>query len=497
MIRIRKKNEAQLVVESEDSGILREMSEYFTFFVDGYKFIPAYRNKLWDGKIRLYDMRTKQISFGLLGKIAEFAKARGYELNIDSDIKPTLSATDEELDQFVANLPLSSRGDIIHARDYQIDAFKKAAKSQRAILLSPTGSGKSLIIYMLSRYFLSKDMDRKVLIVVPTTSLVEQMTKDFDDYSMNDSEFDIEEDVHKIYSGKDKYNIDASIIITTWQSAIKLPLDWFISYGMIVGDEAHTFKAKSLTTIMNRLSKAYFRIGTTGTLDGGKVNELVLEGSFGPTYKVTSTKELIDSETLADLTIESLVLKYPDEIKKLMAKAKYQDEINFIVSYENRNKFITNLALDQSGNTLVLYNLVNKHGKVLYKMIKDRAKDRSVFFVSGEVNAEERERIRELTEKETGAIIVASVGTFSTGINVKNLHNIIFAAPTKSQIRVLQSIGRGLRKSDSGQGTIVYDLADDLCWKKHKNYTHNHAINRIKIYAKEGFNYNIHEVPMQ
>jgi len=497
MIRIRKKNEAQLVVESEDSGILREMSEYFTFFVDGYKFIPAYRNKLWDGKIRLYDMRTKQISFGLLGKIAEFAKARGYELNIDSDIKPTLSATDEELDQFVANLPLSSRGDIIYARDYQIDAFKKAAKSQRAILLSPTGSGKSLIIYMLSRYFLSKDMDRKVLIVVPTTSLVEQMTKDFDDYSTNDSEFDIEEDVHKIYSGKEKYNIDASIIITTWQSAIKLPLDWFISYGMIVGDEAHTFKAKSLTTIMNRLSKAYFRIGTTGTLDGGKVNELVLEGSFGPTYKVTSTKELIDSETLADLTIESLVLKYPDEIKKLMAKAKYQDEINFIVSYENRNKFITNLALDQSGNTLVLYNLVNKHGKVLYKMIKDRAKDRSVFFVSGEVNAEERERIRELTEKETGAIIVASVGTFSTGINVKNLHNIIFAAPTKSQIRVLQSIGRGLRKSDSGQGTIVYDLADDLCWKKHKNYTHNHAINRIKIYAKEGFNYNIHEVPMQ
>jgi len=340
-------------------------------------------------------------------------------------------------------------------------------------------------------------MDRKVLIVVPTTSLVEQMTKDFNDYSTNDPEFDTEEDVHKIYSGKEKFDINASVVITTWQSAIKLPLDWFISYGMIVGDEAHTFKAKSLTTIMNRLNKAYFRIGTTGTLDGGQVNELVLEGSFGPTYKVTSTKELIDSETLADLTIESLVLNYSDEVKKLMAKAKYQDEINFIVSNESRNKFITNLTLDQSGNTLVLYNLVNKHGKVLYKMIKDRAKDRSVFFVSGEVNAEERERIRELTEKETGAIIVASVGTFSTGINVKNLHNIIFAAPTKSQIRVLQSIGRGLRKSDSGQGTVVYDLADNLCWKKHKNYTHSHAINRIKIYAKEGFNYNIHEVPMK
>lgn len=497
MIRVRKKNEAHIVLESDDSGILRELSEYFTFYVEGYKFMPAYRNKMWDGKVRLFDMRSQQLPFGLLGQVAEFAKARNYELIVDPDIKPTLSATDEELDKFIQDLPLCSGGNTIQARDYQIDAFKKATKSQRAILLSPTGSGKSLIIYMLSRYFLSKDMDRKVLIVVPTTSLVEQMTKDFNDYSTNDPEFDTEEDVHKIYSGKEKFDINASVVITTWQSAIKLPLDWFISYGMIIGDEAHTFKAKSLTTIMNRLNKAYFRIGTTGTLDGGQVNELVLEGSFGPTYKVTSTKELIDSETLADLTIESLVLNYSDEVKKLMAKAKYQDEINFIVSNESRNKFITNLTLDQSGNTLVLYNLVNKHGKVLYKMIKDRAKDRSVFFVSGEVNAEERERIRELTEKETGAIIVASVGTFSTGINVKNLHNIIFAAPTKSQIRVLQSIGRGLRKSDSGQGTIVYDLADNLCWKKHKNYTHAHAINRIKIYAKEGFNYNIHEVKMK
>jgi superfamily II DNA or RNA helicase len=265
---------------------------------------------------------------------------------------------------------------------------------------------------------------------------------------------------------------------------------------MIVGDEAHTFKAKSLTTIMDRLSKAYVRIGTTGTLDGGKVNELVLEGSFGPTYKVTSTKKLMDEDTLADLNIQCLVLKYPDAMKKAMAKATYHEEIDCIVGYENRNKFITNLALDQTGNTLVLYNLVNKHGKILYNMIKDKSTKGNVFFVSGAVNAEERERIRELTEKENGAIIVASMGTFSTGINIKNLHNIIFAAPTKSQIRVLQSIGRGLRKADSGQATIVYDLADDMCWKKHKNYTHNHAINRIRIYAKERFKYTIHEVPM-
>jgi len=496
MLNIRKVNEAKIHISSDDSGVLMELQEYFTFFAENYKFIPSYRNKMWDGKIRLFCRRSQTMAFGLLGKIVEFATDRNYEINIDENIKPTLSSTDEELDTFISELSLSSKENVIQARDYQTAAFKEAATSQRTILLSPTGSGKSLMIYMLARYFLSKEMDRKVLIVVPTTSLVEQMTKDFADYSSNDPDYNVDEEVHKIYSGKEKFNINASIVITTWQSAIKLPLSWFESYGMIVGDEAHTFKAKSLTTIMDRLSKAYVRIGTTGTLDGGKVNELVLEGSFGPTYKVTSTKKLMDEDTLADLDIQCLVLKYPDGMRKAMAKATYHEEIDCIVSYENRNKFITNLALDQSGNTLVLYNLVNKHGKVLYNMIKDKSTKRNVFFVSGAVNAEERERIRELTEKENGAIIVASMGTFSTGINIKNLHNIIFAAPTKSQIRVLQSIGRGLRKSDSGQSTIVYDLADDICWKKHKNYTHNHAINRVRIYAKEKFNYNIHEVPM-
>ena len=177
---------------------------------------------------------------------------------------------------------------------------------------------------------------------------------------------------------------------------------------------------------------------------------------------------------------------------------KYQDEIDFIVSDIKRNRFIVNLTCDQQGNSLVLYNLVQKHGKPLYDMFVEKLKGtgRKVFFVSGAVNAEERERIREITEKEKNAIIVASVGTFSTGINIINLHNIMFASPTKSQIRVLQSIGRGLRKTEDGQGTTIYDLADDLSWKKRKNYTLNHAIERVKIYAKEKFNHKIHEVPL-
>jgi superfamily II DNA or RNA helicase len=497
MIKAFKKDESKVLLRCDDSGILMELSEYFTFYAEGYKFMPAYRNKMWDGKIRLYDSRSQTIPYGLLKRVAEFCYERGYELEVDDSLKHVVEEKDA-LKDFIDKLSITIKGKPINPRDYQLDAFIHAAQNSRCILISPTGSGKSLIIYMLMRYFLENDVDFRALVVVPTTSLVEQMYKDFADYSSCDDTFDVEEDVHRIYSGKEKLDFDQSVVITTWQSAIRLPQSWFQQYGFVIGDEAHTFKAKSLTTIMNRLSRAYMRIGTTGTLDGAVVNQLTLEGNFGPVYKVTSTKELIDSNTLADLNVQCLVLKYPDEEKKLCKSFKYQEEIDYIVSHEKRNRFIVNLTCDQKGNSLVLYNLVQKHGKPLYDMFVERLKgtNRKVFFVSGAVNAEERERIREITEKEKNAIIVASVGTFSTGINIINLHNIMFASPTKSQIRVLQSIGRGLRKTEDGQGTTIYDLADDLSWKRRKNYTLNHAIQRVKIYAKEKFNHKIHEVPL-
>jgi len=498
MITAYKKDEAKAFLRSDDSGLLMELSEYFTFYAEGYKFMPAYRNKLWDGKIRLFDSRSQTIPFGLMKRVAEFCQERGYKLVYDESMKTNKFFEKNDLEKFINDSTISLGDKLIEPRNYQFDAFTHGIQNRRAILISPTGSGKSLIIYMMMRHYLSHEMDKKVLVVVPTTSLVEQMYKDFESYSHKDDSFDVQEDVHKIYSGKDKVGFDASVVVTTWQSAIKLPQSWFQPYGMVIGDEAHTFKAKSLTTIMNRLVNAGFRIGTTGTIDNALANQMTLEGNFGPVYRVTSTKELIESETLAQLSIECLVLKYSEEERKLCKNLKYQDEIDHIVSHKKRNRFIVNLTCDQKGNSLVLYNLVQKHGKPLYDAFIENLKgtNRKVFFVSGAVNAEEREKIREITEKEKNAIIVASVGTFSTGINIVNLHNIVFASPTKSQIRVLQSIGRGLRKTNDGRGTTIYDLADDLSWKRKKNYTLNHAIERVKIYTKENFNYRIHEVPI-
>jgi superfamily II DNA or RNA helicase len=495
---VKKKNEVFLHVVTEP-GIEMELTEHFCFFVPGYKFMPAYKNRMWDGKIRLFDLRKKVIYGGLFKYIKEFAQARGYELICEDNSMYGRPDTEElhDIESFLNSLSLSVNGVGITPRSYQLDALSRALQEKKSLLLSPTASGKSLIIYLAIRYHLEMNQGN-VLLIVPTTSLVEQMYSDFGDYSGTD-EWNVGDNCHKIYSGKEKYNIKQRVIITTWQSIYKENSNWFQDFGMVVGDEAHNFKAKSLTSILEKCVNAKYRIGTTGTLDGSQTHQLVLEGLFGPVFKVTTTKKLMEENSLSQLDIFVLLLKYSDEYCKLVSKMKYQDEIDFIVKYEARNNFIANLAMDQEGNSLILFQFVDKHGKPLHDLLKKKFDElprntRRLFYVSGETDVDTREEIRAITEKQDNAIIVASMGTFSTGINIKRLHNIIFASPSKSQIRVLQSIGRGLRKSADDIDTKVFDIADDLHWKSKKNYTLLHAAERIKIYSKEKFDYKIHDI---
>ncbi len=495
-IKVRKKNESFLEILTEPS-IEQELAEHFCFFVPGYKFMPAYKNRMWDGKIRLYDLRKKTLYTGLFKYLYEFAAARSYDVELDNNSTYGMAGSKNlvDIEALVNELTLTAGGNKIEPRGYQLDALEHALSNGQSLLLSPTASGKSLIIYMAIRFFLEAS-DKNVLLIVPTTSLVEQMYSDFADYSQFD-EWNVDENCHKIYAGREKYNIQNRVVITTWQSIYKEKAGWFQHYGMVIGDEAHSFKAKSLTAILEKCTECKFRMGTTGTLDGTQTHQLVLEGLFGPVHKVTTTKKLMDSNDLAKLDINILLLKYADEYCKV--KRDYQAEMDFIVKYEPRNNFISNLAMDCEGNTLILFQYVDKHGKPLHNMLQEKFKkmdiiERRLFYVSGETDVDTREEIRAITEGQDDAIIVASMGTFSTGINIKRLHNIIFASPSKSQIRVLQSIGRGLRKSADGINTKVYDIADDLHWKSKKNYTLVHAAERIKIYAKEKFNYNVYDI---
>jgi len=488
-LKIIKKNDVHLKVEC-DPSIAQELHSHFSFEVPGAKFHPMFRNRVWDGQVHLFSLFTNEVYVGLKPYVQYFAKENNYTVD-DSEFVVTADKTSREnVKQFVDSLKLSSNEKKIEVRDYQLEAIYNAINDGRRLLLSPTGSGKSLIIYVLLRWH--EQFGRRQLIIVPTTSLVEQLYSDFQDYSyFND--WKASYNCYRIYGTVDKQN-DMPITISTWQSIYKLPRQYFKDYKAVYGDECHLFKAKSLTTIMHKCISTPYRIGTTGTLDGTKTHKLVLEGLFGKVFKTTTTKKLIESKQLADLKIFTILLRYPEEERRNNKNNTYQEEMDFIVQHYPRNKFIRNLTLDQKGNSLVLFQYVEKHGKSLYDMILQKAKDRKVFFIYGGTETQQREKARKVTEGETNAIIIASFGTFSTGINIRNLHNIIFASPSKSRIRNLQSIGRGLRIGDSKTKCKLYDIGDDLSWKSKRNYTLMHMIERIKIYADEDFDYNTVEV---
>lgn len=481
---LHKKNESFIQFEC-DKGIAQELSDYFTFFVPGYQFVPAYKSRMWDGKIRLADLRNFTIYRGLVPYIEKFCQERDYKLSIDTDINATENFSVVEAKQFIDTLNLPHE-----IRDYQFKAFIQAVRNKRMLLLSPTASGKSLIIYTIVRWLQEADF-KKGLLIVPTTSLVEQMYSDFVSYG-----YDSEEYCHRQYSGKEKHT-NKFLTITTWQSIYKNDKEYFEQFDFVLGDEAHQFKAKSLTTILSGCSNAKYRVGTTGTLDGTQTHRLVLEGLFGPVYKATTTSELIEKGQLASFKIKCLILKYHESLCKQARDWDYNEEKNFIVSHKARNDFIKNLTLSLEGNTLVLFQLVEKHGKELYESIKAEAKNRHVFFVFGGTDVEVRESVRSITEKEKDAIIVASYGTFSTGVNIRNLHNIIFASPSKSRIRNLQSIGRGLRIGDNKTEAVLFDIVDDFRIGKFANYSLKHFIERVKIYDEEKFKYKFYNIELK
>ena len=474
---VKKKNEVYITIHSDEEYVHRELADYFTFEVPEAKFLKRNpRYKYWDGTIRLYSPATGDLYHGLMKHVQTWADEKQYIVEYE---KNDWYGDIEDDNKFVSPAGVKHFMDKISnikPRDYQYKAVYEAIKYNRKLLLSPTGSGKSLMIYAIVRYYAATA--KKILIVVPTTSLVEQMVNDFISYGWNADDF-----IHKIYGGKDKVT-DKNIIISTWQSIYKFPKRYFDDIDCVIGDEAHLFKSKSLTGIMTKLHNAKYRFGFTGTLDGSKTHKWVLEGLFGSCDQVTKTDDLIKSGYLSKFRIKVLLCKHPPQHFET-----YHDEIDYLVEHRGRNNLIKNLVRDLNGNTLVLFNYIEKHGEPLYDLINSNVKEnRKVFFVHGGTEVEDREEVRLITEQENDAIIVASYGTFSTGINIKRLHNIIFASPSKSRIRNLQSIGRVLRRGEGKDIATLYDIADDIGGQ---NYTIKHLNERVNIYNEENFKYEV------
>ena len=475
---VTKKNEVYMKVDSEQH-IHRELADYFSFELPEAKFLKRQkRYKYWDGMIHLYSPATGEIYNGLLPHLKTFCNERKYRIYYQGN---DWYGDVQDNNDYISPPGVKSYMDKIckvKPRDYQYHTVYKALKNNRGLFLSPTGSGKSLMIYAIVRYYCATN--KKTLIIVPTTSLVEQMVKDFTDYGWN-----AEAHVHKIYSGKDR-NTNKHIIISTWQSIYKFPKRYFDDVDCVIGDEAHLFKAKSLTGIMTKLHNAKYRFGFTGTLDGSKTHKWVLEGLFGACDNVTRTDDLIKKGFLSKFRIKVLLCRH--EYKYF---EDYHAEMDYIVDNDKRNNLIKNLVTDIDGNTLVLFNYVEKHGEPLYELINSSVgKTRKVFIVHGSTDVTDREEVRSITENEDNAVIIASYGTFSTGINIKRLHNIIFASPSKSRIRNLQSIGRVLRKGEGKHIATLYDIADDISGRR-DNYTLRHLYDRLQIYKEENFKHEI------
>lgn len=437
----------------------------------------------------MFDPFKQTIYCGLIDRLIEFCNERGYHCHFNGDVllNDTGLVTSKEVETILRDdMCLPKEYD---TRQYQLDGITTALNKRRCVLLASTGSGKSLIQYALIRFYEKMlPEDKKLLIIVPTTSLVYQMFTDFGDYSKQDESWDAEEQCHIIMAGKEK-DTDKRIIISTWQSLVNLPKKYFHQFGFINADECHLAQAKSIKKIVESATNCKYRYGTTGTMKDAKTHYLTIEGLLGPQITVAKTKELIEQNYLSNMRINMVSIQYPEKTRKNLFKTKYQEEIEFIESHDKRTETISKMGDYLSSNTLFLFSRKH-HGKAMFESLKKREKPDEIYYVDGSVSAEKREAIRAACEQPNKTVyVVASYQVFAVGINIKNLHNIVLASSTKSPVRLLQSIGRGLRLHDSKKECVIYDFADDLRYKSWTNYSMQHAKERELIYMKENFDY--------
>lgn len=488
-ITIHKFDNIHSLVDAND-GIIMELCSEFSFRPPNYQYMLKYKNGIWDGYIRMLNKYTRKIYTGLIPYIMDFAKENDYSfeyINPDKKIFPV-----EKSNKFFDSLDVHSNNKKIFPFSYQYTGLHHILEKKRVTLLSPTASGKSLLIYAAIRALLdTKVVDHKVLkvlVVVPTTTLTHQLKGDFIDYSSS-NKWDSEKNIHLIYAGQPK-NSDKSVIISTWQSIYKKDEQYFSQYDAVIIDEAHTVKAASLISILEKCNCKY-RIGLTATLDDSEAHKYVVEGLLGKAEILATTKQLMDSGEIAKLQINCIIFHYSDNDK--IVKRNYQNELDFILTHKKRNNILVNLCGNSKENTLLLFLRID-HGKYLYKKIKEKYPNRKVFLIYGAVSSKSRNEIRAIVEKEKDAIVIASYGTFAVGINIKKIMQIILSSPSKSKIRLLQSIGRGLRLHKNKKKLKIWDISDDLSWKKRQNYTLMHFITRLKIYINQEFNYQIKKI---
>lgn len=475
-----------------DRDVLSELREKYAFYAPNYKWDKRYRAGYWDGKISMINMKDLRFYAGLLSDIKLYLDSEGIEYD-DSGCYQYQSRTlsEEQVKDFYKRI----NGPFV-PHDSQILAIQHCLQHTRNIILAPTSNGKSYIIHGLNAYYTKQK--KKVLIVIDRAQLVLQLKSNFvDEYGSN-----------KLYSTDTIYDDTgkSDVVVTTWQSIVDHPASWFKQFDVLIGDEVHKFKAKSLIKIMELCSHIEFRHGLTATLDNdSKTDALTLKGMFGPSIQTTTLQEQIEEGISARPIVYIVHLKYPQserqELRKLksdavaLAKAKgkgnegavaFQTESEYLENHTRRTEMIANIAMMQKGNTLIAFKK-EEHGRSLYKHIEVKYK-KNHYFVSGKVNKDKRFAIQGLIKKLKESVSVVSFGTFSTGINIPNLNNLIIGSQVKSSITVPQLIGRMVRVTEDKTTTNIIDICDDLRTSDGMdNIFMLHFKKRMEYYVKNNF----------
>lgn len=469
----------------------KDLASFFSFEDKGSSFIrmqarravargkasPAQRRlAAWDGRIHLFHAASGNLYRGLLGHLITYCAERRIPIRLTDEVCAHELVFDEDIEAFLAaqNIPFE-----LHK--HQRDAFDVAVKNQRALVVSPTSSGKSLIIFLISRWLAAKKV--RHLVIVGRKGLALQLRDNFTEYGGSPDETAI------LMAGKNR-DTQATCVIATWQSIRNMSAEWFRQFGGVIGDEVHTFHARVLRSILERLEECPFRIGLTGTLDDSKCHEMILTGLFGKPRRVARTSELIERGISPPVRIKIAVLTHPSR-----TKTDYDGEMEYLTSSVPRNRFILSRAAAMRGNVLVLYRWIDTHGRLIFDLAKEMIPDRPIYFVHGGIDADERNELRGVIEAEDNAIVIASTGIFSTGISINRLHHLILATPMKDRKQLLQSIGRLLRLASDKDYAHVLDIADIL-YSGADSYSLRHLSARVRHYEEEKFPFEIEKVTL-